>query len=529
MWLVLAAAAVLAFAGTLRYDFVWDDHYLLSQIEDLWRTRGLRAVVMAPFLPQPGVSDEYYRPVVALSMLLDSRIGGGSPGWFHLTNVLLHGGCTLLGAAVFLRLVPCAVAAFAGSLLFALHPVHAESVAFVSARTDLLATLFTLVAVLSWHEWRHANRRPRGARAVWLAASAVSLFVAVLSKENAALLPLVLLAWDLWETRNRQHPDTDWWRRNRGWLGLHGAALAVVFLLRQRVLLPVAADVVAASDGTGPLLVTQPGLAMLGALRMCRALILPWPHNALYTREQLAPDVPSILAVAAVCGVVVWTTARRFRRVGAFSGAWIAAFMLPALFVPSGGVVIIAERFLYLPSLGFCLAVGALLGDFTETGPRRRAAALVVVSVGALILGASDVVRAEIWRNDLTLATDMVRTSPDSALAHDALGQALLKAGRYREALEPLLKAVRLEPVHPAYHNDLGIAFRRLDQPALAAHAFRESLRLDPNSVGTRLNLAYACITLRDAMCIEEQRRALATADQAALAELERTLRRWWR
>ena len=524
---MLAAAAVLPFADTLRYELVWDDHYIVKQVEELWRGEGLHAVVSAPFFPHPGVPNEYYRPLVNLSLWFDGRLGGGSAGWFHLTNILLHLGCTLLCAVVLRRLMIGDLGAFAGSLLFALHPAHVESVAFVSGRTDLLAALFVFLAMLLWRGSRDAARLA-GLRAVLLFASAVSFLAGSLSKENAVLLPIALVGWDLWEANCRPSTGAGWWRRNSSWLGLYGLMIVFLLVLRHTTLQP-SPDELAVSENTGPLLFKEPGLAILGLLRMLRMLVLPWPHNVLYTKQHLTLDITSALAAGAACAFLAWATARRFNRVGGFGGLWVILFLAPTLLVSSSGVVVIAERYLYLPLLGFCLVVGRLLGTVSQAEPRWRAAVVAAILLGAFALGGADFARSRVWRSDLALGADMVRTSPGSALAHDRLGQALLAAGRYHEALAPLLQAVRLEPLHPAYHNDLGIALRRLNQPALAAEAFRESLRLDPSSVGTRLNLAYACIALRDAACIEEQRRMLAAADPAALAKLDQALQRWWR
>jgi hypothetical protein len=506
---------------------VWDDHYIVKQVEELWRKEGLYAVASAPFFPHPGVPNEYYRPVVNLSLWFDGRLGGGSAGWFHLTNILLHLGCTLLCSVVLRHLMMGDLEAFVGSLLFALHPAHVESIAFVSGRTDLLAALFVLLTMLLWRGSRDTDH-PASIRAILLFTSALSFLAGSLSKENAVLLPIFLIVWDLWGANCRPPQNASWWWRNSPWLGLYGLAVVLLLVLRHAALQPSPSEL-AVSEKTSPLLLQEPGFAVLGLLHMLRMLLLPWPHNALYTKQHLIIDLPSALATAAVCILLGWTTARRFNRVGGFGGLWVIIFLAPALLVSSSGAVVIAERYLYLPLLGFCLILGCLLGSIFKVHIRWRPAVVAVISMGALALGWSDFARTRVWRNDLTLGADMVRTSPGSALAHDRLGQALLAAGRYNEAFAPLLQAVKIEPLHPAYHNDLGIALRRLNQPALAAEAFRESLRLDPSRVGTRLNLAYACITLRDAACVEEQRKMLAATDLAALAELDRALQKWWR
>ncbi len=527
MWVMLAAAAVVPFIGTLQYEFVWDDHYIIKQIEELWKRGGLLAVGSAPFLPLPDVPSEYYRPVVNLSFWFDGRLSGGSAGWFHLTNILLHLGCTLLCAVILRRLMISDLGVLVGSLLFALHPAHVESIAFISGRTDLFAAFFVLLAILFWHSSRDADQRA-GARVFLLFASATSFLAGSLSKENALLLPIMLVAWDLWESNCRLATHVSWWRRNFLWIGLYGLVIVVVLLLRHAALQPSQSEL-AVSEDAGRLLTKDPVLAILGLLRMFRMLMFPWPHNALYTRQHLTLDITSLVAVGALCALFAWTTRHRFNRLGLLGSLWVVVFLAPALLVSSSGLVMIAERYLYLPLFGFCLVMGRLLSTVSEAGSRLRSVVVAAILLGAFALGGADFARSRVWRNDLTLGEDLVRTSPGAALAHDRLGQALLAAGRYREAVTPLLQAVKLDPFYPGYHDNLGVVMGRLNQPALAAEAFRESLRLDPSRVRTRLNLVYACIALRDAACIEEQRKVLAASDPAALAELERALQRLWR
>jgi Flp pilus assembly protein TadD len=205
----------------------------------------------------------------------------------------------------------------------------------------------------------------------------------------------------------------------------------------------------------------------------------------------------------------------------------MAVFVAPSLFVPSGSATLTAERYLYLPAAGFALLVGAACGRVAALRPAVRGVAWGLIGLALVSLGAISTARARVWRDDLTLTADQIRTAPRSAFARDLRGQALLAAERWSEALEQFRQAVAIDPADAGYHNDLGIALRRLQRPDLAVGAFRELLRLDPAGVGTRLNLAYACVTLRDVPCIMEQRTALARLDPQALETLDAELWRW--
>ncbi len=337
----------------------------------------------------------------------------------------------------------------------------------------------------------------------------------------------MLCAWDALGVGRRDAAPGGWWARN-GAIAL-AFALAAVAVAAARV---AALGSVLVSGGPGaalqgPLALREPGLAAAAALRLLGLLIVPWPLNTMYTREHLVLAPVPAAAAALLVAALIWLGSRRQGRIGWVAAVWIGAFLVPALLVPSGAATLTAERYLYLPAVGAALAFGAACRALAGLPGRARGLGLGIAAAALALCAALSAVQASVWRDDLSLTADQLRTAPNSAFAHDLHGQALLKRERWAEALAPFQRAVELEPAEPGYHNDLGIALRRTGRPDLAARAFRESLRLDPDVPGTRLNLAYACISLRDRACIEEQRAALAGLEPRALAVLDAELARW--
>ncbi len=184
----LVMLSLSVYAPTLGYGFVWDDHVLIVQNSTIRDWSNLPRIFAADFF-QVSRSLEargYHRPLVTLSYMVDHTLWGLRPFGYHLTNVLLHVTVVVLVYLVGLRLLRDGVAPLLASALFAVHPIHTESVAWIAGRTDVIATAFVLLSLLLYVE-----RRPRRS---W--GALVAFAAALLAKEVALLLPAVLLVYE---------------------------------------------------------------------------------------------------------------------------------------------------------------------------------------------------------------------------------------------------------------------------------------------------------------------------------------------
>jgi tetratricopeptide (TPR) repeat protein len=487
----VALVAFAAYARTLPFPLLWDDQGIAAYVADVARERGLAGLARAEFLLDARGANHlgYYRPVVLLSFAADAALARVIPVAHHLTNCLLHAA----NAALVLLLARAAIGAgwgalFAG-LLFALHPVHVESVAFVSGRTDLWAALFCLMAALAWVRGRAAAGAPAGL----LAAGAASLLLAALSKEVALMLPLVLLAWDALLPAEGPVGLRGWLARNRGWVAAWSLALAAAAAIRLGAagigFGPGAGQTWAAGARAEPLLFPKVWLAYL------RLLAFPWPLSAQYTPADLGVTATGLAAAAATVGLCAATAGRGARRAGLVGAAWIAGFLLPVSGVRALAGAIVAERFLYLPSVGICLAAGAAL-DLAWA--RRGARGAVVAAGGAVLAGAllGTLAGSAVWRDSLTLFRETARRSPQSAVAWFNLGNALGEAGRGEEALGAYAAAARIAPGFGDAHLARGTALMRLGRPAEAVASFTAAAGSEPRSAAARYNLAVAWLAL---------------------------------
>lgn len=465
----LAGVAGVVHVGVLWNRFAFDDLYLIAlnplvhSATGIWRAFGVSYFA-------GNINTTVYRPLTVSTYALDWLVG--SPAWFHAVNVLWHVAATLLVAALARRWAGD-VAAWVAGVLFAVHPVHVEAVANVVGRNELMAAVFTLLAVYAALE--------RGS-ILW---SALAIAVGVLSKENAAVAP-GLIAW-AWLVRLRPTPER---RRLAGfvasWIALgvgYGVLRWVVFRSYGTGITSVAP----VFNGQPPLVVRLTGFSAL--TDAARLLVFPFHLQADYSplERTAVTTLADTRLLPAAFVLMLWTALlvlalRRGRRVEAFGLGWIAIAYSPVanLLFPIG--VFIAERTFYLPSVGLVLAVGAAL---SRIDPRRVAIGVVAVAV---LFGIRTVSRVPVWRDNLTATLSLAEDAPRSYRTYEYAGWQFLWARQTDKALEAFLQAAdRFGRDHRIYLAAADAAFT-LRRPALADSLLGMADRICPQCPASYLN-----------------------------------------
>jgi tetratricopeptide (TPR) repeat protein len=486
---VVFIVAVAVYASTLGHGLVWDDRFLLELAERSTRAGGIPALLGAEFRLYPEQAAAYYRPVVMLSLWFDRILSETFPFSFHLTNVLLHGLVSALTAHAGRLLTGSSLAGLLAGLLFAIHPAHAESVSFVSGRTDLWAAVFGMLSLLAWLRDRSGGAPSR--LLSWPVWGGLAFLLACLSKEVAVALPAVVLAWDaVVPAGGMEAPRRGWWVRNRGWAASWGLSLAVLVALRWGVAgLPLA-------PGGGSYAESHVGEALRDWtlipsmwLEYLRLLVVPWPLKIIYTPDQLGLTVWTAAGALGFAGIAWSTSGTASRGVGLLGLLWVFAFLLPVSGVVPLQGAIVAERFLYVPSVGFCLMAGAAASRLPDLArfPRPALAAAAVGVAGLLSAGA---VSASLhWKDEVTLFTRVVRTTPGAWMGHDNLGSALAGLGRLDEAMTHYREAIRIKPDYPTAHYNLALLLERSGMEYEAIAQYREAIRKKPGFSEAHNNL----------------------------------------
>jgi len=519
----MVAAGLLAFGlylGTCRNEFVFDDIDIIAQNPHTRDPAALKTIFGSHYWGGNQNRGNLYRPLTILSFAFNHALTGSAPAGYHLTNAALHGAVSALVAALAAAFGLGRGGALASGLLFAAHPIHVEAVTPVVGRSELLAALFCLGAWIC-----HLSGTCDAARPGRLAAAAALFAAGLLSKENAAVLPALILAGDL--VFHRSGP----WRPRLLSLGISASVLMIWLAVRAAVVpgLPPADSM---GSVYGEVDVWSRLLTATGVLgRYLYLMLYPVALSADYSFSQIplitaAADPPFVAAAAAHLGLAAFGIALGAR--GRLSGLALLIYLgalFPVSNIPFSIGTVMAERLLYLPSVGLCLLAPALFAESRgrpggRTANRAAAGALIVV---CLLYGIRVTSRNADWKDQFSLFSVTVRTSPNSAKAHYNLGVAyedlgdldaameayrraleikpdqpeprrnyglaLLTKGRPDQSLEQLNVAARLDPNLPDVFNDIGAALRRLGRLEEAAEAFQEEIRLRPEAWRAHYNL----------------------------------------
>lgn len=425
-----------------------------------------------------------WHPLTWLSHMLDVQLFGLQPGWHHVTSLVLHVVNTLLVFALFVRMTSAVWRSACVAALFAAHPLHVESVAWISERKDVLSALFWLLASLAYVSYT----RRRGARRYALTLSLFAL--GLLAKPMVVTLPAALLLLDYWPLR----------RVNTGRLWPSLRALCVEKL-------PFVA--LAAASGVITLLVQRQGGAVsgLGALpltvRVTNAFVsyvrylgkMFWPVDlAVFYPYDRAMSIwlglGALVALAAISAIVVRAASRAPYLL--FGWLWYVVTLLPVIGVVQVGTQAMADRYTYLPLLGpFVMVVWGL-----HALAARRLELRVLVGAAAaaalLLCGAAARAQVGVWKDNETLWTHTLAVTRDNYRAEYAVGTILGQQGRTAEAIAHFTEAVRLEPGFADAHFNLGVAELNLGNAAKAEDHLSRALRLRPDDALTRYNLGVA-------------------------------------
>jgi tetratricopeptide (TPR) repeat protein len=446
--LLLLAAAV--YVDSLGYQFVWDDLTMVVQNPNLLDLRNLPRLLRDDFttLTSGAMEGHYFRPVMALSLALDATLWGPNPAPFHFTNILLHVAVTFLVSCLVLAMGATRDVAVLAALIFAIHPVHVEAVAFVSARSDLLPTIAALGCLLAY---RRAGV-PGRYRMPWSLVSLLALVLALLSKESTVILPPLLVLSDLLGSpSSHPHPDRGTWRRALARSLPFWGLTAMFMAFRYATLLHVGGDRLQG----GSLWRRLPGSLEILARYVWLSLVpthmqpfysLRWPESFL----DLGPAL-GLLAGASLVILLVWCWRRA--PMAAFGVAWFLISVIPVLdLVPlSFREMGLTDRYLYLPSVGvsvlFALGITRLMGSAAAGAWRpRRVAGWGAVLLILTLYPWSLLRYAPVWRNNFTLYARMERDAPRSPNPPLSLGLAYFRANDLPRATAALERAVRLNP-----------------------------------------------------------------------------------
>lgn len=465
----LLLLTVVAYVPAFSAGFVWDDDYYVANNATLRTAGGLWRV-----WTEPTASPQYY-PLVFTTFWAEYRLWGAAPAGYHVTNALLHGANAILAWLVLRRLaVP---GAWLAAAVFAAHPVHVESVAWVSERKNVLSGFFYLAAALAYFRYLPPDAEARTGDRRYYSLSVALFVAALLSKTVTCSLPAALLLVAYWKRGRVGRPDLV----TTAPLFALGVGFAAVTVWMEKH------HVGAAMDWS---LTPVERVLVAGRAVWFYAGKLVWPATLTFIYPRWDIDTAAawqyLFPVAALA--VVGAALALRHRVG--RGPLVALLFFGGTLLPALGLIdvypmrfsFVADHFQYLASLGLIALGIAAAVRFSRRWEARHGPALRVLAAGGLaVLAVLTARQARVYESAERLWADTLAKNPACWMAHNNLGNLDAARGRLDLARAHYLESLRLYPGHAEAHNNLGMVLAREGKPAEAVAAFREALRLHPD------------------------------------------------
>ena len=489
----LLAITFLAFANSLQGEFVYDDRVQIlnnSKIKDVSNIPSMFTQSVWQFLNEknPEAVGPYYRPLFNVALIIGYQLFEFQTFGWHLLSILLHLAGVMLLYALARRWGLRTETAAAAALLFGVHPVHSESVAWVAALPDPMATVFILSSLLLYERYYHSERR---SGPLTLILSVALAFMALLSKEVAIIYPIFLAVRELLDRPDQESLGATVNRllkRTAPFLLLVpvylGMRYAVLGFITQ-------ADPSAVGIPTSHVLLTIPSIL----LSYIRLLVIPYPLSVMYDSTYVTSpgDVRywgAVLLLTVLAGAIIWMV--RSSVVGRRALAFLVLFLLPVLnlkaFRPEESLL--HDRYLYLPSIGFCLLVALALerfvARFASDNVKVFRAATVLLAAALLVMTVS---QNRIWQSESALTNHALEVTPRWPYLHNYIGAYYSLQNRFAEAERAYGAALTINPGYYDSHSNLGDAYQQQGKLVEAEQAYRKAIEHGAPYSNTYFNL----------------------------------------
>lgn len=479
----VALVTLLVYLPALNNGFVnWDDQAYVYENQNVqsfdlgFLKWSLTAVVAS-----------LWHPLTLISLALDHAIWGLNPWGYHLTNILIHSLNTFLVFMLAMRLIECnnlwkdkkkaLVSAFTAALLFGIHPLHVESVAWVSERKDVLSAFFFLLTLLTYIKYVRANGSNR---MYFYSLSLISFILALMSKPMVVTLPIVLLILDYYPFKRLELKNAKTMLLEKlPFFSLSFlTALATLWAHKTSGALPTLEIFP---------LTTRSLSAMYAYIFYLAKMIMPVGLAPFYPYPEWM-DLFTIKYITAYILLILITISAIWSMRGhrLFSTVWLFYFimLIPVIGIVQVGEQAAADRYTYLPSLGPFILAGISSGYLFELCPQRKARIgfIMVLTFTLSILTVKAIKQIDIWQDPIALWSHEIKLSPKAATAYINRGKAYADAWNHQLALRDYGMAIQLNPLRFEAHLNRGVAFYKLGKYQEALTDVNRSLTLNPKS-----------------------------------------------
>jgi tetratricopeptide (TPR) repeat protein len=504
IYIALALSTVLVFRQVGKFDFVnYDDTDYVSENQHVLNgltSDGVRWAFTTGHA-------YFWHPLTWLSLMLDCQLFGPDPGWIHLVSVFLHLANTLLVFAVLKKMTgsiwPSAFVAAA----FAIHPMHVESVVWISERKDVLSTFFFLLTLASYAGY---VKRP----SVFRYFATLTIFaVGLMAKPMLVTLPFLLLLLDYWPLNRFEAPGPvkisgRQTHESTTAPGRHAALCRIIiekipFLVFSAVFsvitfLTQQAGGVIVDIKTIPLKLRAGNVffsyaAYIGKMFWPKNLAAHYPFEAVGAIPLGQFVLYALLLVSVSLLVLRFWRTRRYLLVGWF---WFVGTLIPVIGLVKFTVTSYADRFTYIPYIGLFIMIAWGLPELLSKLPYRKAVLGISMMIVLMAFGICSHRQVSFWNNSISLFSHALEVTQNNYLAYNNLGAAYETLGRYQDAIDAYKQAIGIKPDYADACYNLGIAYGNLGRYQEAIEAYRQAIGIKPDNADAYNNLGVAYYSL---------------------------------
>ena len=474
--LLLALATLAVYLPAARHGFVNCDDDVYVTANPMVEQGLTWAGVKWAFTTYHGAN---WHPLTWLSHMTDCEIFKLNPAGPHLVNILFHAANTALLFILLWRLTGLIPPSLLVAALFAWHPLHVESVAWVAERKDVLSTFFALLALLSYVKFAQQNSR----RSLWFAL--IFFALGLLAKPKLVTLPCVLLLLDFWplmRISNFQFPISNFETARQN-------SRSIIALLLEKIpffaLTVISCVITFIAQRNGHAVITIAQLPLHYRLENAAVSVMLylqkmlWPANLAVLYPYAAPSGLAVVVAVLLLVLISFTVwlARNRSRCWLAGWLWFLGTLVPVIGLVQVGAAPMADRYTYLPSIGIFSAVA--FGLFELSWGKKLFPVILFLPLIACVVVTER--QLGYWRNSVTLFQHVVQVTSNNESAYIDLGEALYQNGRNADALAAYREALRLNPANYHVHFAAGDVLASMDKPAEALTEYNQCLSLAPD------------------------------------------------
>jgi len=501
---ILVLISILSYANSLNNSFVWDDNVLIVENDFVKNPKYFKEIFSKDFFDISGVEFNfkygYYRPVITLSYLFDYYIWKLNFSGFHLTNILLHAFNSILIYLILFRLLESGFVPFLTSIIFAAHPIHTESVAWISGRTDVICGFFFFLSFYFYQKGNNSGKINLG----FYLSSVLCFAASLLSKEMALSLPFILMIYDF-----LFYPEKNYSLKKRIISVIPFFAVIGIYSLIRFVILKI--FTINELDKS----ITKGITFYSNVLSFLKTTIVVYLWKLFFPVELVAyiqnkfslslfePEIIISIVVLVLLLVLIVKCWKKERLVS-FSVSFFLLSMIPlSNFIRISGPrdmgFMSAERFLYITSFSFSLFLAVLFGKLINDKKRKNTAyIIIIILLLSFIIRTID--RNSDWKDNKTLFTKTIKLAPESSLLNHIMGNEMVREKKFDEAIRYYSKALSLNPYSYASFHNMGVIYFDRGEIEEAVSSFLMALEIKPDYIQSRYNigLLYDKIGLED-------------------------------